>query len=131
MRPDHLGDVLVTLPALAALRTVLPDVTVTYAVAAPVAPICERSPYVDKVVSVPFPPLARPWHSAADPGVHAAAAVLQGRPCPTGSPHDLAVLPRPMTPPREPSAPPPACPSGSASPCRRAAPPPNRPASRV
>src|SRR5437762_1280024 len=88
LRPDHLGDVLVTLPAL---RCVPSGAVVTYAAPPGVADICSRCPYVDCVVPVVFPPLDRPWRSADDPGVRAAAARL-------GGPYDLAVLPRPDDP---------------------------------
>lgn len=90
-RPDHLGDVLVTLPALATLRDAVPGAVVTYAVPPALAEVCSRCPYVDVAVPVAFPPLDRPWWSAGDPAVTAAAARL-------GGPYDLAVLPRPDDP---------------------------------
>ncbi|MFL6052655.1 MAG: glycosyltransferase family 9 protein [Actinoallomurus sp.] len=91
VRPDHLGDVLVTLPAVATLRRAAPGAVVTYALPPEVAEVCSRCPYVDVVVPVAFPPLDRPWWSADDPDVIAAAAGL-------GGPYDLAVLPRPDDP---------------------------------
>ena len=53
-----------SIPALAALRDVVPWAVVTYAVPPAVADICSRCPYVDFVAPVAFPPLDRPWRSA-------------------------------------------------------------------
>lgn len=89
VRPDHLGDVLVTLPALAALRAALPEAVVTYAAPPSGAAACRRCPHVDRVAAVRFPPPGRPWRGVA--GAGRAAAAL-------GGPYDLAVLPRPDDP---------------------------------
>jgi heptosyltransferase III len=93
VRPDHIGDVLLTLPAVAALRRVLPQAYLAYAAPAEAAPVAERSPHLDEVVSVPFPPFARP--DPGEPGWRDAlpveAAKLRGR-------FDAALIVRPDDP---------------------------------
>jgi ADP-heptose:LPS heptosyltransferase len=87
-RPDHLGDVLLTLPAVMALRSALPDATISYLVADSVASIPRHCPAVDMTLTVPFPSLSS-WPDV--PGwadvVSAVAPTLRGR-------FDLAILPR-------------------------------------
>ncbi|MBD0291621.1 MAG: glycosyltransferase family 9 protein [Thermoleophilia bacterium] len=62
VRPDHLGDVLLTLPAVAGLRRALPGAHVAYAAAAPGAAVAARSPEVDESLTVEFPPVSRGAH---------------------------------------------------------------------
>jgi ADP-heptose:LPS heptosyltransferase len=87
-RPDHLGDVLLTLPAVAALRRALPDARICCLVAPGAGDVPRRCSDVDETDTVPFPPLTGP---AEPPGwadiVAQRAAVLRGR-------FDLALLPR-------------------------------------
>jgi ADP-heptose:LPS heptosyltransferase len=59
VRPDHVGDVLLTLPAVAALRRELPDAYVAYAAPAGSAAAARRCPAVDAAVIVRFPPFGR------------------------------------------------------------------------
>ncbi len=56
VRPDHLGDVLLTLPAAALLRQVLPAARVTYVVGPAGEEVARHCPHVDEVLVVPFPP---------------------------------------------------------------------------
>ncbi|MDQ3825185.1 MAG: glycosyltransferase family 9 protein, partial [Actinomycetota bacterium] len=56
-RPDHLGDVLLTLPAATALRAALPGTLLAFLVAASTADATRRCPDVDETLTVPFPPL--------------------------------------------------------------------------
>lgn len=56
VRPDHIGDVLLTLPAVAALRQALPGAYLAYAAPAVAAAVAERCPHLDDVVTVRFPP---------------------------------------------------------------------------
>src|SRR5438874_11270920 len=56
-RPDHLGDVLLSLPAAAALRKALPDAHISYLVAPCVAEVPRHCPCVDATYTAPFPPL--------------------------------------------------------------------------
>jgi ADP-heptose:LPS heptosyltransferase len=71
IRPDHVGDVLLTFPAVAALRRVLPGAHLAYAAPADAAALAERCPHIDNTVTVPFPPFGRgdqadgAWHDTA------------------------------------------------------------------
>jgi ADP-heptose:LPS heptosyltransferase len=60
IRPDHVGDVLLTLPAVAALRRALPRAHLAYAAPPAAAAIAARCPEVDETLAVHFPPLGRP-----------------------------------------------------------------------
>ena len=94
VRPDHLGDVLLTLPAVATLRRAVPDSHITYLVADGVGPVPRHCPDVDATITVPFPPLST-WSPApgwsGPPGwtetLARVAPDLRGR-------FDLAILPR-------------------------------------
>jgi ADP-heptose:LPS heptosyltransferase len=55
VRPDHLGDVLLTLPAAAGLRRALPGARLGYLAAPSTAAILERSPDLNEVLTLPFP----------------------------------------------------------------------------
>src|SRR4051794_16495800 len=91
-RPDHLGDVLLTLPAVMALRQAVPAAHISLLVALGLAPVARRCPAVDDVYLVPFPALCdwpEPLGWAAT--VAQQAARLHG--C-----FDLALLPRPDDP---------------------------------
>ena len=59
IRPDHLGDVLLTLPAVAALRHVLPEAQLTYAVPPATVSVPQHCAYLDAVLALPFPPPGR------------------------------------------------------------------------
>lgn len=78
VRPDHIGDVLLTLPAVAALRRELPHAYVAYAAPAASAAVVQRCPDVDDTVTVPFPPVGRSGGSAWREVVGTAAARLAG-----------------------------------------------------
>jgi ADP-heptose:LPS heptosyltransferase len=87
-RPDHLGDVLLTLPAVTTLRSALPGAHITYLAADSVAAVPRHCPAVDATLTAPFPPLSS-WPDT--PGwsdvVAALAPTLHGR-------FDVAILPR-------------------------------------
>ena len=92
VRPDHLGDVLLTLPAGAALRRALPTARISFLVPADAAAIPRHCPDVAETYLLPFPPLTA-WPDAPgwpDIVAHEAPA-LRGR-------FDLALLPRPDDP---------------------------------
>jgi ADP-heptose:LPS heptosyltransferase len=59
VRPDHIGDVLLTLPAVTALRRVLPAAQLAYAAPAASAAVAEHCPDVDEVLPVRFPSMSR------------------------------------------------------------------------
>jgi ADP-heptose:LPS heptosyltransferase len=55
IRPDHVGDVLLTLPAVGALRRALPGAHLGYAAPPAAAAVAERCPHVDETLAVRFP----------------------------------------------------------------------------
>lgn len=59
VRPDHVGDVLLTAPAVALLRTSLPDAELTYLVGPWSREVAERGPNVDRVCTLAFPGFTR------------------------------------------------------------------------
>lgn len=59
VRPDHLGDVLFTVPALRLLRRVWPNVHVTVVAGPWSQPVFERVPYIDEVIPCSFPWFSR------------------------------------------------------------------------
>jgi ADP-heptose:LPS heptosyltransferase len=95
VRSDHLGDVLLTLPAAAVLRRALPDARITYLVASGLQDVPGRCPLVDDVIHLPFPPperAERPADAARWAAVLARAAPrLEAR-------FDVALLFRPADP---------------------------------
>lgn len=91
-RPDHLGDVLLTLPAIALLRRALPHAQISVLVSGEVATVPRHCPDVDATYTAPFPPLvAWPDPPGWPETVAREAAHLRGR-------FDLAILPRPDDP---------------------------------
>jgi ADP-heptose:LPS heptosyltransferase len=92
VRPDHLGDVLLTLPAAVALRTALPRAHLTYLVADGLGEVPSRCPAVDEVRTLPFPRPDAPFDPPAwRDVVRSAAPGLAGR-------YDVAALLRPEDP---------------------------------
>ncbi len=92
VRPDHLGDVLLTLPAATALRRLLPAAHIRFLVPEPVGAVPRHCPDIDATYTLPFPPLTRPFDPGGWAGIVAqAAGDLRGR-------FDLAILPRPDDP---------------------------------
>jgi heptosyltransferase-2/heptosyltransferase-3 len=66
IRPDHLGDLLFTTPALRELRRRYPAAHITALVGPWSAPVLVNNPHVDEIVSLPFPGFTRqpkpsPW----------------------------------------------------------------------
>lgn len=92
VRPDHIGDVLLTLPAVARLRRALPGAFTAYAAPPAAAAVAERCPHVDEAICVPFPSIGRRDAAgfSAPAALHAAAAL-------TGS-FDAALVLRPDDP---------------------------------
>ncbi|MFN8485685.1 MAG: glycosyltransferase family 9 protein [Anaerolineae bacterium] len=82
IRPDHLGDVLLMTPALAALRAAWPTAHVTCLVGPWGEAVVRRNPHVDAVLTLPFPGFTRQAKpSAWDPYALAwrEAETLRGR----------------------------------------------------
>jgi ADP-heptose:LPS heptosyltransferase len=66
IRPDHLGDVLFTTPAVARLRADLPDAEIWYLCGPWSAPLLQSNPNLNGVITCDFPwfnrqPKGRPW----------------------------------------------------------------------
>lgn len=59
MRPDHLGDMLLTTPAIEALRSARPDIEIHALVGPWTAQILANYPQVDRVLTLPFPGFSR------------------------------------------------------------------------
>src|SRR5215475_13591395 len=63
VRPDHLGDLVITTPVLAAMREHVPEAEMTIMVGPWPKVIVERHPAVDHVITCPFPGFQRaPQH---------------------------------------------------------------------
>jgi ADP-heptose:LPS heptosyltransferase len=91
-RPDHLGDVLLTLPAATALRAALPGAHLALLVSPSTADVARRCPDVDETLVLPFPPLGTAFPTQDwDDVARAHADALQDR-------FDIAVLARPDDP---------------------------------
>lgn len=67
IRPDHLGDLLFTTPALAELRLALPEAHITYLVGPWSGEVVARNPYVDVVETCAFPGFRRERQGALEP----------------------------------------------------------------
>ncbi len=92
VRPDHVGDVLLTLPAVAALRRVLPNLHITYLVAPEAIEVPRHCPDIDEALSLPFSPFMDPPESPEwSEALAREAPALRDR-------FDLALLPRPDDP---------------------------------
>jgi lipopolysaccharide heptosyltransferase II len=88
LRPDHLGDVILSLAALGWLRAALPAARITALVTPSVADVARRCPAVDDVWTAPFPsPAAADRTATWDAAVAERAPRLHGR-------FDVALLPR-------------------------------------
>jgi ADP-heptose:LPS heptosyltransferase len=59
IRPDHIGDVLLTLPAVAGLRHALPRAHLAYGAAPGSAAVAEHCPQLDATLTLRFPPVGR------------------------------------------------------------------------
>ncbi|WP_298816299.1 glycosyltransferase family 9 protein [Chloroflexus sp.] len=73
IKPDHLGDLLLATPALAALRSALPAAHLTALVGPWAAPMWQRLPELDTLSTLPFPAFDR---AAAKPALLAPYLLL-------------------------------------------------------
>jgi len=92
VRPDHLGDLLLTLPAITALRGAMPDARITFLVPIGLEAVPDHCPAVDQTDTAAFPPLLAPLEQSDwDRRAVSEASGLRGH-------FDLALLPRPDDP---------------------------------
>jgi heptosyltransferase III len=91
VRPDHLGDLLLTLPAASYLKRALPSARLTYLVSSALIDITARCPAVDGTVGLPFPD---PRAEAANESLWDAVSEVG----PALARHDAALLLRPNDP---------------------------------
>lgn len=92
VRPDHLGDVLLTTPAIAALRAALPRAHLTALVGPWGAPALATNPDLDEVIPLPFPGFDR---SVPPAGLHAYTLLLAAARALQRHHYDLALNLRP------------------------------------
>jgi lipopolysaccharide heptosyltransferase II len=59
IRPDHIGDVLFTTPALRALRCAAPDAHITYMVGSWAYEVVKNNPHLSEIIICPFPGFTR------------------------------------------------------------------------
>jgi len=91
-RPDHLGDLLLTIPAAAALRAAMPDSHISFLVRTELGDLVRHCPEIDETYAMPFPPLTAPPDPTGWSGIVSRyASTLRGR-------FDLIILSRPEDP---------------------------------
>jgi ADP-heptose:LPS heptosyltransferase len=91
IRPDHLGDLLLTTPVLPALKTWAPDARITMMVGPWSSEIVARHPDIDNIITFPFPGFQRAPQKLWTPYVllfNAAQQLRRGK-------YDLAINLRP------------------------------------
>lgn len=74
IKPSALGDIVLTLPALNALRTLLPRATISWLVQPEFAPLLEGHPQLDRIISFDRHRLAGTWRN-----IHSLQALLHLR----------------------------------------------------
>ncbi len=79
IRPDHLGDLLLTTPVLHALKTLAPDARITMMVGPWSSEIVARHPDIDNVITFPFPGFQRALQKLWTPYVLLFSAAQQLR----------------------------------------------------
>src|SRR5258708_8212074 len=67
LRPDHLGDLVMTTPVLDALREHAPDARITMMVGPWSREVVARHPAIDHLTTCPFPAFTPPTHSPLAP----------------------------------------------------------------
>jgi lipopolysaccharide heptosyltransferase II len=67
IRPDHLGDLLFTTPALAELRRALPEAHITYLIGPWFRDLVTRNPHIDEIQTCAFPGFRRESQGALEP----------------------------------------------------------------
>ncbi|MBN2183234.1 MAG: glycosyltransferase family 9 protein [Sedimentisphaerales bacterium] len=61
MKPSALGDIVLALPALAALRSSFPDAKISWLVRPEFSPLLENHPYIDEIILFDRKSLGRAW----------------------------------------------------------------------
>ncbi|GAC1403760.1 MAG: glycosyltransferase family 9 protein [Ktedonobacteraceae bacterium] len=67
LRPDHLGDLVLTTPVLDALKTYAPDVHITLMVGPWSSEVVARHPAIDRLITYPFPGFRRATQGVLEP----------------------------------------------------------------
>ncbi len=67
LRPDHLGDLVLTTPVLDALRTHMPNAHITMMVGPWSSEVVARHPALDRLITCPFPGFRRATQSILEP----------------------------------------------------------------
>jgi ADP-heptose:LPS heptosyltransferase len=65
IKPSSLGDVVMALPALSALRRSFPQARIHWLIRPEFAPLIEGHPHVDEIILFDRKFLAKAWHNAA------------------------------------------------------------------
>lgn len=91
IRPDHLGDVVLTTPVLDALKTHAPDAHITMMVGSWSSEIVARHPALDRLITCPFPGFRRGTQRPLEPYMQLVRTAQQLR---RGN-YDLAINLRP------------------------------------
>jgi ADP-heptose:LPS heptosyltransferase len=91
-RPDHLGDVLLTVPGAVALRAAIPGAHISFLVTTEMGDVIRHCPEIDQALTLPFPRLA----GSPDPAIWT-SIVSQTAPTLRGC-FDLIILSRPEDP---------------------------------
>jgi len=91
IRPDHLGDLVLTTPVLNALKTYAPDVHITMMVGSWSSEVVARHPALDRLITCPFPGFRRSAQGPLEPYIQLFRTAQQLR---RGN-YDLAINLRP------------------------------------
>lgn len=75
IKPDHLGDLLLATPVLAALRQAMPDAQITALVGPWSQMVLQRNPDVDRLLTCPFPSFERNQRQTTNRVAHLAAYI--------------------------------------------------------
>ncbi len=91
IRPDHLGDLVLTTPVLNALKTYAPDAHLTMMVGSWSSEVVARHPALDRLITCPFPGFRRATQGPLEPYIQLFRTAQQLR----RSNYDLAINLRP------------------------------------
>jgi heptosyltransferase I len=63
MKPSSLGDIVLALPALSALRKSYPEAKISWLIKPEFAPLLENHPYIDEIINFDRKQLAKAWYN--------------------------------------------------------------------